>query len=118
MTNEFALDLKVARKKAGLTQADCAHLLSVDQARISLLERGKAKPSMREFVLFSVIFGRPLEQLFSGVVAAAAHELRGRLPSIPTSPRYWPGRFSRSHTLQSLAERLAALGPREHGGWA
>ena len=116
MTNEFALDLKVARKKAGLTQADCAHLLSVDQARISLLERGKAKPSMRELGLFSVIFGRPFERLFSGLVVEAAHELSGRLSSVPTCPRHWPARLNRSHTLENLAERLAAFSPWEHGG--
>ena len=115
MIHEFALDLKVARRKAGLTQADCAHLLGVHPSKISLLESGKATPTMRELTLLSLIYGKPFERLFSSVVLEAGHELRERVGTLPGSPKRWLGRFNRTRTLRNLAERMSALDAKEHG---
>ena len=47
MSSQFALDLRLARKKAGYTQDDLAHLLDTHQTVVSQLEHGKRRPSDR-----------------------------------------------------------------------
>ena len=118
MIDDFALDLRVARRKAGLSQSDCAHLLGVHPSRISLLESGKALPSVPQICRLSMIYGRSFESLFGSVFVDAGRELRGRLRSMPEAPTRWLGRFNRDNTLRALSHRLASLTNDDYGGEA
>lgn len=115
MGKAFALDLKVARRKSGLSQVDCAHLLGVHPTKISVLEHGKAMPSVPEICMLSLIYGKSFESLFGPVMAEAEARLRERLPTLPACPKKWLGRFNRQGTLNRLSERLAARSEPDHG---
>ena len=109
MKNTFALDLKVLRRKSGLTQKDCAHLLAVQPSRISLLESGRILPTIKDVVALATLHGRFIEQLLEQLVRDTHNHLAERLRSMPKAPARWLGRFNRQHTLDDLADRLAAL---------
>ena len=115
MSHPFALDLKVARRKSGLTQQDCAHLLDVHKAKISLLEQGKALPSMLEICTLSLLYGKSFESLFGSMLEDAHSILKDRLATLPVVSNRWLGRFIRQNTLNRLAARLDDVDPREHG---
>ncbi len=106
MTKQFALDLKVARKKAGLTQQDCAHLLDMSPTRMSNLESGKLLPSVLEICCLSVLYGKSFESLFGGIMTAAHELLREQLANLPVSKKHWINTFNRQRSLDGLAERL------------
>jgi transcriptional regulator with XRE-family HTH domain len=105
----FHLDLKVHRRKAGLSQDDVAHLIGVHPSKVSLLEGGRAFPTLRDVAALSVIFGRSAEEFVFTFVEEARKMIAARLPSMPAAPRRWVPQFNRQHTLDSLAERLAEL---------
>jgi transcriptional regulator with XRE-family HTH domain len=109
MNHEFALDLKVARRKSGLTQDDCAHLLAVHPSKVSLLESGKTLPTIRDIAVLTLIYGRSFESLFQGIIAEVQRELRKRLSRMPEAPNRWLLRFNRQATLNALADRLEIL---------
>ena len=116
MIDDFALDLRVARRKAGLSQGDCAHLLGVHPSRISLLESGKAMPSLQQMCCLAVIYGRSFENLFAGVMGDAQRGLRKRIRSMPEPPSRWLGRFNRENTLRALSHRLMSANEEDYGG--
>lgn len=101
--HSFALDLKVQRRKAGLSQKDCAHLLGVHPSRISLLESGHAIPKVAELFTLSVIYGKALGTFFTDAFEDVRELLQERLTTLPR--RY---QFNRRNTLSQLAERLEA----------
>lgn len=115
MSTEFALDLRLARRKAGLTQRDAAHLLGAHQSAISDLERGRMLPTLVQIVTLSLIYGRSFESLFSAVMADAKRELRDRLRSVPEDVRSYVGTFNRAASLERLRRRLEDGDP-DHGG--
>ena len=115
MSNTFALDLKVARRKSGLTQQDCAHLLDVHKAKISLLEQGKALPTVQELSTLSLLYGKSFESLFRSLIEGAQHTLKDRLATLPVVSHKWLGRFIRQNTLNKLAARLDANNPNGYG---
>uniref|UniRef100_UPI0035323876 helix-turn-helix transcriptional regulator n=1 Tax=Pararhizobium sp. IMCC3301 TaxID=3067904 RepID=UPI0035323876 len=115
MNAQFALDLKVARRKSGLTQQDCAHLLDVNPSRISRLESGRSTPSVQEICTLSLIYGRSFESLFASMFERARKLVHQQLSSLPDCPKAWLGRFNRNHTLNSLPSRLAVSSKNEHG---
>jgi len=115
MTTNFALDLRVARKKSGLNQIDCAHLLDVHPSRISKLESGKRPPSVREICTLSLIYGKSFESLFGSVFESARQLLRDQLATMPKGSKHWLGRLNRNRTLNAIAERLDNS-PQRHGG--
>ncbi len=51
--NDFGENLKEIRKKKYYTQKDLAKAISLDQARISRLEQGKALPNVEILVLIA-----------------------------------------------------------------
>ena len=108
MTTQFALDLRLARKKAGLVQSDTAHLLATDAARMSALEHGKRLPSLTEICTLSLIYGRSFESLFGEVMEAARHDLRDRLRTLPDKVRRTCGTFNRKASLDRMERRLTA----------
>jgi transcriptional regulator with XRE-family HTH domain len=109
MRNEFNFDLKVSRRKAGLTQRDEAHLLGIHPSKVSLMESGKAMPSIREIAALTVIYGRSYESLFQSVVHEVQLTLKDRLRTMPASPQRWLLRFNRQHTLDTVADRLDVI---------
>ncbi len=115
MTTKFALDLRVARRKSGLSQQDCAHLLDVKQSRMSKLESGKRLPTVQEICTLSLIYGKSFESLFGSVFKNARQVLRDQLATMPNSSRHWLGRLNRNHTLNAIAGRLELPNPKDHG---
>lgn len=107
MTTEFALDLSLARRKAGFVQSDIAHLMASHQSRISDLEQGRVVPTLTEIVTLSLIYGRSFESLFSMIMAEARRNLDGRLKSLPTDVRTYVGTFNRTASIERLRDRLA-----------
>ena len=106
MTYDYALDLRVARRKAGLTQADCAHLLGVDASRISRLEAGKTQPTLVEFSILCLVFMIPPGRAVGAVYASEAERLGTRLESMPKCPETWRDKVGRRHSLDELALRI------------
>lgn len=115
MSTEFALDLRLARRKAGLTQRDCAHLLSTSTSILSQLESGKRLPSLMEVCTLSVIYGRNFESLFGMIMREAKIALRQRILHMPELVRAYAGTRNREHSIERLAQRLVEE-QTAHGG--
>lgn len=115
MTTDFALDLRAARRKAGYTQGDIAHLLNHHQSRISDLEQGRRRPSLIEIVTLSLIYGRSFESLFGEIMDECKVETTKRLKSLPRSQGITAGTFNRQSSLKKLEHRLTAKSD-EYGG--
>lgn len=111
MVYKSGLDLRVARKRAALTQADCAHMLGTDQPRISKFESGRATPSLVELSILYALYGRSLGRTSDEIVAARRDELLSRLKTIPDCPPLWRDPDTRFQTLAALAEKLAEIDP-------
>ena len=116
MKKDFALDLRVARRASGLTQADCAHLLKIDASRISRLETGKYHPTAQELCTLAIIYGEPLNGLAGTFTEKMLHSLRDRLASMPDCPTNWRDTQKRRQTIEALAQRLAVLKPSSYDG--
>ena len=106
MFEEFMLDLKVARKKSGLTQGDCGHLIGGSNHKISQLERGERPPSIREICALSLIYGRTFESLWGEMFAEVRESLAKNLETLPEPVSQHPSGFNRAGTLEALAQRL------------
>ena len=115
MYKEFAFDLKVARRKSGLSQSDCAHLLDIDRSRISRIERGDSSPSVSDICTLSLIHGKSFERLFRTLLQEVGGNLRERLVSIPAQAGRRIDQFNRTNTLNLLAARLEDLNKHDHG---
>ena len=107
MYQEFAIDLKVARRKSGLTQVDCAHLLGVHETLLSQMENGRRMPTVKEICALSMIYGRSFESLFSGVFQDVRQDLKEHLLTLPDAPKSWIGSLNRQNTVDRLARDLA-----------
>jgi len=106
MSHDFILDLKCARRKSGLTQADCGHLLGGSTSKISQLELGKRLPTLIDICTLSLIFGRNFESLFSALFEDVRADLSERLGTLPEPEHELVSSFNRKNTLDALAERL------------
>ncbi|MEM8793402.1 MAG: helix-turn-helix transcriptional regulator [Pseudomonadota bacterium] len=113
MSSQFALDLRLARKKAGYTQDDIAHLLDAHQTVVSQLEHGKRRPSLIEIVELSLIYGRSFESLFAEVMAESRAHLLARLASLPEPGRQAMTTFNRTGSIARLKQQLAE--EQDHG---
>ncbi|ANK80036.1 MAG: hypothetical protein TEF_12595 [Rhizobiales bacterium NRL2] len=116
MQNELSLDLRVARRQAGLTQADCGHLLGIDASRVSKIEKGKRQLLPLDMCALALIYGRPMDSLYAPLIREAEVRIGERFPTLPAPPSRWAGTFNRQQTLSALAERLEASQRRIHGG--
>mgnify|MGYP000197201114 CR=1 FL=1 len=114
MDNSFALDLKVTRRKAGLTQEDLAHLLGLTKTTISKIERGVRPVTLPELCALAFIYGKSADRLLTPLWSEAAADLAARLQSLPRPKSQWTSTFNRQHTLTRLGERLASNSER-HG---
>lgn len=108
MQSSFALDLKVSRRKAGLTQEDLAHLLGLTKSNVSKIERGVRPVLLPELCALALIYDRTADSLLAPLWPDSAADLAARLPSMPVPASPWVSTFNRQHTLSSLGERLAS----------
>lgn len=109
MRTQFALDLLLARRKAGYTQEDVAHLLSIHQSAVSDLEHGRSHPTVDQIVELSLIYGRSFESFFSAVMQARRRHLTRQLKRMPKLRRPTAETFNRANSLAKLRRRLAEL---------
>lgn len=57
MDTRLAVDLKVFRRRSGLSQAEVAHLLGIHRSQLSKFERGTRQPSMEHVTILCLIYG-------------------------------------------------------------
>jgi transcriptional regulator with XRE-family HTH domain len=115
MIQEFSLDLRAARRNSGLRQIDCAHLMGTNKTKISNLETGRQRPSVRDICMLSMIYGRSFESLFAGIFDEVRTELAAQLPGLPEPNAHYRRRLNRQRTLASLEARLRD-NPEDHAG--
>ena len=107
MNHLFPVDLRCARRNAGLTQADCGHLLRINASTVKKLEDGKREPSLREILALSLILGRTFESFFSELLTEVRADLSERLATLPTPEAEHASTLNRKTTLERLERRLA-----------
>ena len=102
MFESLTFDLKVARKRAGLTQFDCGHLLGISHNIISRIELGKRLPTIKELMTLSLIYGQSFEDFYRKLVQRVRNDLTARLANLPDAPADWPLKRTRLHTIKQL----------------
>ncbi len=109
MKRYLALDLRVSRRRSGLSGSDLAHLLGCSQERISKLENARARIKEEELLILNLVYSEALawpEHLLKAIVP----KLKQRLSDMPIEPSQWSrAHESRLETLNSLAHRLQTL---------
>ena len=108
MGMNFALDIKVARRRSGLSQADVGHLLGIHRTRVSKLERGRYTPSANELASLSLIYGRRFPDLGNRAMPEICKALSEQLATLPNRSDYASGLTNKAQTLNALAEKLEA----------
>ena len=103
---DFSHCLAEARRKAGLSQDDCAHLLGASQSHISRLELGRAVPCVADLCGVAVLFGRNMEFLVEPLLKERATLIRQRLFDLPEPRAGWLTRFTRANALRILEARV------------
>ena len=106
MIQEFTLDLRAARRNSGLRQVDCAHLMGVNKTKISNLENGRQRPSVRDICTLSMIYGRSFESLFAGIFDEVKADVFCHLSDLPEPQSHYGPATNRKRTLDGLRARL------------
>ncbi len=106
MIQEFTLDLRAARRNSGLRQVDCAHLMGVNKTKISNLENGRQRPSVRDICTLSMIYGRSFESLFAGIFDEVKADVFCHLSDLPEPQSHYGRANNRKRTLDGLRARL------------
>lgn len=106
MSTQFAHDLRLARRKAGYTQGDVAHLLSGNQSLISELEQGHKRPTLAQIIELSLIYGRSFESFFGTLLTERQTVLLQRLKRLPELEKPTAHTFNRASSLKQLQKRL------------
>ncbi|RLJ40692.1 helix-turn-helix protein [Litoreibacter meonggei] len=114
MSTQFALDLRLARRKAGYTQADVAHLLSGHQSLVSDLELGLKRPNLEQIIELSLLYGKSFESFFGELLAERQRVLHKRLGRLPKVIKPSAHTFNRTRSLERLRKRLKSQ--IEYGG--
>ena len=112
MKHHYALTLRAARRRSGLTQEDCAHFLGITQPRMSKIESGVYEPTLKEACALCILFDMPLTELYSDTALGVARQFKDRLPTVPDAPLLWRVKQRRLDTLASLRFRLEARNKR------
>ena len=107
MSTQFALDLRLARRKSGFTQKDVAHLLRTNQSLISDLERGRSRPTLEQIIDLSLVYGRSFDSFYEMLVPERRERLTRRLKRLPEEHRTSVYTHNRSMSLKRLKRRLA-----------
>lgn len=106
--SQFSLDFRAARRNAGLSQADCAHLLGADPGSISAIELGRRLPTLTQIICLCLVFGRSFESLFAELMGQARRDILERLGTLPATVRVTASNRNRDATLARLGQRLVA----------
>lgn len=109
MKDLLKVDLRVARQHSGLLGSDVAILLGMSRARLSKLENGYARPKVKELIGLSLIYDKPIGELFrltSSRLTAKIEERLGTLGDLPAN-------IKRSETLATLHASLDSLNNEE-----
>jgi transcriptional regulator with XRE-family HTH domain len=108
MFTQFALDLRLARKVAGLTQDDCATLMNRSRKYVLRLEKGAREPSLDDLLRLSVIYNRTFETYFAERLKSARATVRAGLPQLPVTISNHAAFRQRQHTLDRIEHDLLA----------
>lgn len=106
MKTQFAYDLRLARRKAGYTQRDVAHLLASRQSVVSGLESGNTRPTLEQIIALSLIFGRTFDCLFDELMRERRSQITRQLKTLPDGKKLNVYTFNRSGSLSRLQKRL------------
>jgi transcriptional regulator with XRE-family HTH domain len=82
---EFGAVLKALRENAGLSQAELAERLNVDQASVSRWERGQGEPGISLAVPLAAILGVDVDRLLNPSVSTGGKpaKAKGKAKSHP-----------------------------------
>lgn len=105
MDNRLAVDLKVFRRRSGLSQADVAHLLGVDRSLISKFERGGREPSMEHVCFLCLVYGTRPPAFCVAALPQFRQALAERLYTLPRDVKQ--DTVKRRMTITRLADDLA-----------
>ena len=106
MSTQFALDLRLARRKAGYTQDDVAHLLGIGQSGVSDLEHGVREPLLEQIIDLSLIYGRSFDSFFEALMLARCETLKAQLATMPEPAELRAETYNRPRSLTQLKQRL------------
>lgn len=110
MITEFALDLRHARRKSGLSQQEVAHLVAVNQATYSRFENGELVPSVAQLCTLALIYGRSFTSYFERITTAQKPRLKRQIDELPPKSRPRVRIFNRARTLEKMRQRLTNHG--------
>ena len=82
MENRLAVDLKVFRRRSGLSQVEVAHLLGIDRSQLSKFERGTRQPSMEHVTILCLIYGMRTPEFCVAALPQFEDVLVGRLQKL------------------------------------
>lgn len=109
MQTQFAHDLCVARKKAGLTQQDLSILLEIGSKEVAALETGAKPPSLEQMCRLSIIYNRSFTQIYQDIMQSAREALFRNLPDLPEQATSANANFNRDNTLKRLDRELTSI---------
>jgi len=112
---EVRIDLKVSRRESGLLQSDLAHLLETTQPRISNLEQGKGALTVEEALKLTVIFEKPVVELFQLLSERVRDELSQRMSIMAKAFPNVDNSGPRADTLNRLMANLSAHNQDDYG---
>ncbi|WP_298362539.1 helix-turn-helix transcriptional regulator [uncultured Litoreibacter sp.] len=116
MKDLLKVDLRIARKRSGLSGQDVAHLLGTSTARLSKLENGYARPRVRELICMSLIYGKTLDELFQLTSSRLTDRLKTCLSELDfTQAARGQDQQARIATLNTLTDTLRRLNPNDDG---
>ena len=110
MKEFLKVDLRIARQRSGLLGQDVATLLGTSRARLSKLENGYARPKVKELIGLSIVYDKPLDELFQLTASRLTEKLQDRLAQLTQAPET----TARKATLSHLADRLQSLNQERH----
>jgi len=113
MYHEFILDLKSMRKKSGLSQEDCGHLIGSTSNIIGRLERGDRPPTIEEICALQMLFGKTFESFYGTCVGNARQTIADNLKTLPSDPAQGGNPRAREAFLHGLSERLGGFQPQD-----
>lgn len=80
--------------------------MGVNKTKISNLESGRQRPSVRDICSLSMIYGRSFESLFSGILDEVKADLFCHLTDLPEPKPDYGLQNNRTRTLTNLRARL------------
>lgn len=101
------MDLRLARKRSGLSQRDVSRLVAIDQSTYSSFERGLTAPNLEQICMLSLIFDRSFLSLFELMIEEVSPRLIERISSLPRPRPKGPRLEVRDRHLTRLRRLLS-----------